>query len=167
MDERQEFEAFIAGFISGEGSFYITLSKSGDPLPLASCAFAIKLRADDYELLKGIRAVLGYPGNICRISTKRYRYAWDSVQRHDAVMFKVTSIKEHITQIIPFFEQHPLRGMKRRNYDLWREGVQIMFNQNHLTIQGISRLRELRAEMNTYQGQDVDLGPHSDARQRL
>jgi hypothetical protein len=157
MEEQEEFGAFIAGFVSGEGSFYISFAKQTGLLPQVSCAFSLKLRADDRELLRSIWAALGYPGNMYRISTRRYQYAWDSVQRHDSVLLKVTSINEHMTRIIPFFEHHTLRGMKRQNYELWQKAVFMLHNGEHLTWDGVSQLRALRAKMNKYQGQDEEL----------
>src|SRR5260370_33808485 len=105
MEDRQEFGAFIAGFVSGEGSFYITFTRQTNLFPLVSCAFSMKLRADDYDLLRSIWAALDYPGNIYHIPTRRYQYAWDSVKRHDSVLLKVTSVDELMTRIIPFFER--------------------------------------------------------------
>ena len=115
MDQDDSFKEFIAGYVTGEGSFWITLHSRHNNLPQPVCGFSIRVRKDDLDLLRNIWKALGYVGNIHLIPTYRYRYARDSIRRHDSVMLIARNIKELTGNIIPFFDHYELRGNKRRN----------------------------------------------------
>lgn len=59
MDDN--FKYFVAGFVTGEGSFFIT-AYSGTWQVV--CGFAVKVRADDYQLLRQVWQTLDFPGNL-------------------------------------------------------------------------------------------------------
>lgn len=151
-----DFNNFVAGFVTGEGSFFVTLQKQAHSLMgrQVVCGFSIKLRADDLELLRTIWRALGYAGNIHHVSANRYRYARDSITRHDSVMLIARKLDELTTLVIPFFDNHPLRGQKRLNYELWKEVVHMMERGEHLTSEGFEKILALKAEINQYRGQD-------------
>src|SRR6266542_1398409 len=118
MDDRDSFGYCVAGFVSGEGSFFVVLLGRPGRRPQAHSGFSIRVRADDAELVRSIWRALGYPGAVHSVPPHRYQYANDSVRRHDATMLIVRSRTELIGQVIPFFDRYSLRGVKRRNYDL-------------------------------------------------
>jgi hypothetical protein len=144
---------FIAGFVTGEGSFYITISKKAQVV----CGFSVKVRADDTELIKDIWRVLGFAGNIHHIASSRYQYKWDSVHRHDATLLIVRSLSDLTQHIIPFFDQYPLRGQKRRNYELWKQAVDMLNRGEHFTAEGLGQLYEIKDKINQYLGQDDEM----------
>jgi hypothetical protein len=147
---------FIAGLVTGEGCFFITLQMNHGAKWQVTCGFSIRMRADDRELVKMVWQALNFSGNIFDVLTKRYQYQWDSIRRHDSVGLQIRSVKELVQCVIPFFERYPLRGQKRRNYELWKEAVQIMERGEHRTGEGFQRIMELKEQMNRYQGQDED-----------
>jgi hypothetical protein len=120
------------------------------------CGFSIKVRADDLELLRSIWRALNFADNIHHISSKRYRYKWDSIQRHDAVLLIVRKLDELTNYIIPFFDRYPLRGQKRYNYEIWKQVVLMMERGEHRTAEGFAKILALKSEMNRYQGQDEE-----------
>jgi len=159
MSADEDLNNFIAGFVSGEGCFYVTVSSSSLK---AHCGFSIRVRADDLELIRTIWRALDFAGNIHHISAKRYRYNWDSIQRHDAVMLIVRKLDELTNNIIPFFDKYPLRGQKRRNYEIWRQVVMMMERGEHRTAEGLEKILALKAEMNRYQGQDEEIEAYTE-----
>jgi hypothetical protein len=118
------------------------------------CGFAIKIRADDSELVRSIWRALRFPGNIYPVSTRRYQYTWDTVRRHDSILLSVKGLGELTRYIIPFFDLYPLHGTKRRNYEIWKQVVEMMERGEHLTLEGVERVQALKDSMNRYQGQD-------------
>jgi hypothetical protein len=52
--------------------------------------------------------------------------------------------------VIPFFDLYQLRGKKRVNFDLWKQAVLMMWNDEHLTREGQAAILEIRAQMNRY-----------------
>ena len=117
---------YIVGFVDGEGSFTLSVAKhkqkiSGlDPRLI----FAIELRDDDEEILLSIQRTL----NCGRIYHLTYeRYGW-----YPHTLFKVSSIKEIRSKVIPFFIKHPLRAKKRKSFELFCQAAEIFAQKRHL-----------------------------------
>jgi len=157
MNDNERLNDFIAGFVSGEGCFFVTIQRGHTYTPQVICGFSLKVRADDLELIRTIWRALDFAGNIHHISAKRYRYNWDSVQRHDSVLLIARKLEELTNNIIPFFDKYPLHGQKRRNYEIWKEVVQMMERGEHRAAEGFEKILALKDEMNRYQGQDEEI----------
>ena len=135
---------YIAGFVDGEGCFTIVISRHPTKkLGVdARLHFQIELRSDDMEILQKIHKTLGC-GHIYELNYKRY--GWNP-----HVELKVSSIREIIDKLIPFFEQYPLRAKKRLSYQYFLQAVEIFKTKQHLTLDGIEQLRNIRKEMNQF-----------------
>src|SRR3989344_1174338 len=135
---------YIAGFIDGEGSFCIVISKHPQKkLGLdARLSFEIELRDDDKEILLSIQRTL----DCGRIYDLKYeRYEW-----HPHTQFKVSSIKEIRRKLIPFLKKHPLRAKKRKSFELFAQAADIFARGEHLTMERINELYEIKGKMNKY-----------------
>ncbi len=154
ISDTDRFFDFIAGFVTGEGSFYVTVQRSQSRWPQVSCGFSVKVRADDETLIRSIWRALDYAGNIHHIASRRYRYEWDTVTRHDSILLLVRNLDDLNRIIIPFFDRHGLRGRKRENYELWKQAVRLVECGEHLTPDGLEKIAAIRAELNRYHGQD-------------
>lgn len=135
---------YVAGFIDGEGCFTITISKHATKkLGFdARIHFQIELRADDLEILQHIQETIGC-GRIYHLSYERY--GW-----HPHAELKVSSFREITDQLIPFLTQYPLRAKKRFSYEYFLQAVEIFKRKEHLTLEGIQKLRTIRENMNQY-----------------
>lgn len=135
---------YVCGFVDGEGCFAITISKHPQKkLGLdARLLFEIEVRDDDQEILESIKETLGC-GHMYKLSYERY--GW-----HPHVELKVSSIKEIRNTLIPFFQRHKLRGKKRLSFDAFVQAFQLFERKEHLTMEGIEKLRQIRRIMNQY-----------------
>lgn len=135
---------YVCGFTDGEGCFTIVISKHpSKKLGVdARLHFQIELRDDDEEILKNIQETLDC-GRIYHLNYERY--GW-----HPHVELKVSSIKEIREKLIPFFKKHPLRGKKSQSFTLFCQAVEIFDHKEHLTLQGIEKLKQIRQHMNRY-----------------
>ena len=135
---------YIAGFIDGEGCFTIIISKhKTKKLGLdARLHFEIELRADDEEILQDIQETLKC-GRIYLLSYERY--GWNP-----HVELKISSIKDIIEKLIPFLRKYPLRAKKRKSFEYFLEAVELFKRKEHLTLEGIEKLRKIRSKMNVY-----------------
>jgi len=113
-------EDYIAGFVDGEGCFALNLirevkhHRKNTPVYIYwNVEFAIELRKDDIDVLNGIKDTLEC-GNI-------------SVNRQGSVRYAVNDINDLLYKIIPFFEKYPLRAKKRFDFQLWKEAVEILY----------------------------------------
>ena len=135
---------YVAGFVDGEGSFVIGISRhKTKKLGIdARIHFEMELRDDDEEIIRSIQETLGC-GRLYRLSYERY--GW-----HPHIELKVSSLKEIQEKLIPFFQQHPLRAKKRHSFALFIKAAEVMYRKEHLTREGIDKLRLIQKEMNRY-----------------
>lgn len=133
---------YITGLIEGEGSFCITISKHRtkrlgiDPRMM----FEVEMIIEDKPLLENLQASLGC-GQLFVLSYSRY--GW-----RPHVKFAVKSHKDIIGKIIPFFKKYPLQGKKRKDFEYFCKASEIFLSKQHLTEEGIEKLREIQSRMN-------------------
>lgn len=104
--------------------------------------FQIEVRDDDAEIIRNIQETLGC-GRIYKLSYERY--GWNP-----HVELKVSSIDDISTKLIPFLKKYPLRAKKSKSFALFKRAVEIFNKKEHLTLEGIEKLRSIRKEMNQY-----------------
>jgi hypothetical protein len=106
---------WFAGFIDGEGCFYIadlTKARPGVYRP----RFALTLRCDDRSTLEAAREVFGNIGTL-------HEYEPSGAGRRVVRwMFQSQSDCEALCAIL---DQHPLRSKKAKDYALWRKAVNL------------------------------------------
>jgi hypothetical protein len=108
VDPRLAFR--LAGLVDGEGCFTITKTpKNG-----YRCAFVIKLRADDREMLERYRYGVDGIGHLRRQERKN---AWAPT-----VAWQVED-KYGVGLIRDLFELYPLWSKKRRDFEIWAPAV--------------------------------------------
>jgi hypothetical protein len=66
----------------------------------------------------------------------------------EIVEFKITKFSDLHDKVIPFFHNFPIQGVKRLNYLDWCKVAELMKNRDHLTEEGLSKIRKLKAGMN-------------------
>lgn len=135
---------YVAGFIDGEGCFTITISKhKTKKLGFdARLHFQIEVRSDDLEIIQHIQETINC-GRIYHLSYERY--GW-----HPHVELKVSSFPEIVTKLIPFLEKYPLLAKKRHSYECFLQAVEIFKRKEHLTLEGIEKLKLIRQNMNQF-----------------
>jgi len=127
--------SYISGFIDGEGCFQITILKNSKYKTgwYVGIVFAITLHKKDIVLLNGIKSFLGI-GNISSLGK-------------NAIQYRVRS-KEELSKLIKFLDKSTLISQKAANYELFKQGFDILLNKEHLTIEGIEKLVSKKASMN-------------------
>jgi len=98
--------------------------------------FAIGVGKDDLSLLLQIKQFFGGIGSI---STSKNR---------NMVIYSVSSIKDLTTTIIPHFEKYPLLTQKAADFILFKQVVELMRNKEHLSINGLHKIINIKASMN-------------------
>ena len=135
---------YVIGFIEGEGSFFVSVSKNKTLRRKIEVRpeFTIELRADDREILERILITIGC-GKIYDCSYERY--GW-----YPHVKYKVGSTEEMEKYLLPFFDKYPLQAKKAKVYALFRKIVLMIRKKEHLTDQGFKRIQCLRNEMRKF-----------------
>jgi LAGLIDADG endonuclease len=127
----------LFGFSEGESCFCISIYESKkSKLGLAvQLVFKITQHSRDMELLKSISNYLG-----CGRVEKRKSKACD---------FTVTSFKSFEEKILPFFSENPLYGLKSLELEAFKKAFLIIKNKEHLEVQGLEELKNIKDYMNT------------------
>lgn len=126
---------FITGF-SDESSFSVTIRKNprGNTW-WVDIRYSIGLHIKDLALLQLIQEYFGGIGRILE-DPKKAR-----------AEFRVSSLEELITVILPHFNTYALITKKQADFRLFREIVLLKFKE-HLTKEGLQTLVNLRATLN-------------------
>lgn len=126
---------FVTGFTDAEGSFSIWIRSSDNYTSKwkVQYAFSIGLHKKDLALLESIQRTLGV-GKIYK-------------QGSDGAQFRVESLKE-LKVIITHFDSYPLITKKQKDFELFKMGILIVSNKEHLTLEGLNRLVSIKASMN-------------------
>lgn len=143
---------YVAGFIDGEGCFYLTYrSELKRKRPGKSRYFrwlpyfAITLREDDVGILQQIKKTLGC-GNVYFLKGRE--------GQGRQVYFGVQHIDDLHQKILPFFKKYPLRAKKRHDFNLWRGALEILYknkkNRIRCSVDNNKKLSEIRNRMRTY-----------------
>ena len=103
---------YITGFCEGEATF--TYSRSGKNLGLY---FAIKLNAEDKDLIEQIRDFFGV-GQIYKVKPRLPRAY--SGNTSAAVYYRITRIS-HLERVVQHFDEYPLVGNKLAAYQIWKK----------------------------------------------
>jgi hypothetical protein len=133
---------YVSGLIEGEGCFCITISKHKtkrfglEPRLM----FEIEMIIDDKPLLEKLQETLKC-GNLYVLNYKRY--GW-----RPHVKFAVKSQQDIFEKIIPFFKKNPLMGKKKKDFEYFCQAAEIFRKKNHLSLEGINKLREIQSKMN-------------------
>ena len=104
---------YITGFCEGESAF--TYNRQGQYN--INLYFAIRLRADDKELLTKIKNFFGV-GRLYQVKARPPGRFSGNTQT--AIYYRVNKHRE-LARIIEHFDQYPLTGKKTKNYQLWKE----------------------------------------------
>lgn len=81
-------------------------------------------------------------GTIVKPSKDRDRYS-----------ISVANVSDLVNIIISLFEKYPLYGAKSPDFSDFRQGVFIIKNKGHLTIEGFNNLKAIAYRMNTFRKQ--------------
>uniref|UniRef100_UPI0022FD50BE hypothetical protein n=1 Tax=Drechslerella dactyloides TaxID=74499 RepID=UPI0022FD50BE len=126
---------YITGFIDGEGCFSISMYKDSRMFRgwQVKPIFSINLHNRDLKLLEAIQRTLGVG--------KLYKHGKNSTQ------YRVSSLK-NIYVIINHLDKYPLITKKWADYLLFKEAVELINNKEHLTLNGLQKIVNLKASLN-------------------
>jgi len=125
----------VSGFTDGDGSFSVSISKksTGTGYKIQPL-FHIGLDQKDLHLLEQIQAFF----KVGKIYTNN----------KGILQYSVGSLKDITREIIPHFVEYPLAGKKRKDFELFKEIVDLMNRGEHKTHHGLLKIISLRASLN-------------------
>jgi len=125
---------WLAGFVSGEGCFYVVTSESRSEGLIVRLRFILSQDSRDEQLMKSLITYFG---------CGRCEKAKDGM-----VYFRVTNFADNYEKIIPFFSKHQIAGIKTKDFDDWCKIAAIVKTKAHLTKEGSDQIIKIKAQMN-------------------
>ena len=127
---------WITGFVDGEGCFHVSVNAHREMtsgyqvLP----EFTVVQHERDVKVLHALKAWFG-----CGVVRTNHG---------DRMAYRVRSVTHLNEHIVPFFEKHQLKTIKRLEFIEFRRILLQMSRGEHLTAEGIEEIRAIAAKMN-------------------
>ena len=127
---------WVVGFVDGEGCFFVGINSHPEMtagfqvLP----EFTVVQHKQDVQLLYSLKRFFG-----CGVVR---------VNHGDRMAFRVRDIKHLSETIVSFFERYPLKSKKKLDFLKFRKILILMNRKEHLSKDGVVRIRKIASEMN-------------------
>jgi len=127
---------WIAGFVDGEGCFYVGINPHEDMTVKYQILpeFTVVQPKRDVQILHALKAYFG-----CGVVR---------VNHDDRMAYRVRGQKDLLERIVPFFIKHPLKTKKHVDFIKFRRILRLMEAGGHLTAEGVAEIRRIAARMN-------------------
>jgi hypothetical protein len=127
---------WVTGFVDGEGCFHVGISKHPEMTQGVQVLpeFTVVQHERDVQLLHALKSYFG-----CGVVRTNHG---------DRMAYRVRSLQHLKEHIVPFFLEHPLKSKKHADFMKFRRVLSMMETGEHLTAEGIVRIREIAAQMN-------------------
>jgi len=138
---------WVAGFASGDGSFYTKLTQYKYTFH-TGCVFKITLHLKDTALLEGLYDYLSkYFPNISfnKYNSRTNKGIFFSKQ---TVSLNISNIQDIGNIVIPFFDIYPVLGVKKMDYNDFRNIYNIILSKGPLSPEGLALIQHIRNNMN-------------------
>lgn len=132
---------YFAGFVDGEGCFYMGFSKRKDlriPWQIIT-EFHVSQNPGSRNVLEALRDRLG-----CGYLKPNHPKS----MRDKSWILIVKDRKDLQQKVIPFFEKHPLHSAKYRDFLVFQKVLESISKKNHLTYKGFSSIVEAVFSLN-------------------
>lgn len=135
LDHKIKDPKWLAGFSSGEGSFMVLIRKSSSHKTGFQVELIFKLTQHlrDEKLISSLVEYLDC-GNI-------HIYK-------ETVNWRVSKFRYITDKVIPFFDNHPIQGVKYKDFVDFCKVVALMKNKAHLTQDGLDKINKIKSGMN-------------------
>ena len=127
---------YLAGFADGEGSFNVSFRKRRDYKIPWKISLSFNVSQKDPVILSQFKKYL-------KCGSLRER-------KHDGVWYyEVTNFHAIQNNVIPFFNRFGfLSAKKKRDFSKFKQIAKLIETQDHLTVEGIQKILNIRKEMN-------------------
>ena len=126
---------WVVGFVDGEGCFFVGINRQPSMtigwqvLP----EFRVVQHEKDVAILERLQHFFGF-GQI-------------TTNHGDRKELRVRGLQQ-LSKVVAFFRQYPLRTVKRSSFERFAEVIDLMKAGDHLTEDGLVRIRFLASQMN-------------------
>lgn len=128
--------SWLAGFVSGDGTFFVLLARSSASKFGYRVQLIFKLiqHTKDEELLKSL---------ILYLKCGKYYRSWE-----DAGEYVCNKFIDIYSKVIPLFREYPIIGEKAKDFADWCKVAEIIKEGGHKTQEGLDKIRKIKEGMN-------------------
>jgi hypothetical protein len=142
---------WVAGFVSGDGSFYIKKTKYNNTYHIG-CIFGITLNYKDVEILQGLFTYFNRFFRFKRFTSKTRKIPkqFNNGVRYfkDNVNLSISNFLDLRDIVIPFFDKYPITGVKKKDYEDFKKIHQLVRTKTHTTVQGLNEIIKIQDNIN-------------------
>lgn len=126
---------WVVGFVDGEDCFFVGINRQPSMkigwqvLP----EFRVVQHERDVAILERLQEFFG-SGQV-------------TVNHGDRKELRIRGLQQ-LNEVVRFFKQHPLRTVKRSSFECFAEVIELMQRGDHLTEEGLTRIRQIISRMN-------------------
>ena len=130
---------WVTGFVDGEGCFHVGINAHPDMTARFQVLpeFTVVQHERDVQLLHALKDFFG-----CGVVRRNHG---------DRMAYRVRGKEHLLTRIVPFFLKHPLKSKKHLDFLKFRHVLLMMETGEHLTSEGIEKIRAIASKMNRCQ----------------
>ncbi len=128
---------YVAGFVDAEGVFSVSIVEGKYSKPQVSLSLRVSQKAHSAGILNDLQKFFG-AGTVGK-----------PAKRNQVCEFSIKKLSDIISKVIPFFEKNPLVTSKQLNFLSFKKAAQLVISGEYLTDEGLNKLKELKANMNT------------------
>lgn len=146
LDFKIKDPQWLTGFTSGDGCFLVRIIKSSSQRTgfQVSLMFTISQHSRDEQLMKSLISYFGCGHYVPR-------------NNKDIGEFIVTKFEDINNKVIPLFDKYPILGCKYKDYVDFKRVSKLIQNKNHLTSEGLEKIRLIKIGMNRGRNSIIDL----------
>ena len=139
---------WVTGFVDGEGCFSIGFVRQPDKWNRKGYKTGYQV-SHDFAVVQGAKSVHCLQ-ELQKFFGVGHIYINRRHDNHKEHMYRycVTKRDDLLNVIIPFFEQHPLRSAKQKDFKKFSRCVRLMKRDAHLTREGLVSIANIVATMN-------------------
>ena len=129
-------DEYFAGFVDGEGCFYVGFSRRED-LPLKWQVIT------EFHLSQNPKGINVLEGFIKRLGCGYIKPNHSKNPRDKSWVLVIKERKDLTDKVIPFFKKHPLHSKKQGDFKVFAKVLEIIKSGEHLKREGFNRIVEL------------------------
>ena len=126
---------WVSGFVDGEGCFHVSINK----VPKMSIGWQV---LPEFRIVQHERDV-----SVLEELQKFFK-AGKVVTNHGARKELRIRKLDDLRNVVLFFKQYPLKTQKKNNLEMFAEILDLMGQQKHLTVEGLTNIANLCWSMN-------------------
>ena len=135
--QNRELNPFwIAGFVDGEGTFFISIYDS----PKLKTGKQVRI---GFKVTQGVKNV-----QILYKLKKFYSIGIVKQQRPTVYEYRVNDLQQLVEIILPFFSKYPMYTTKKFDFLRVLYVSKLMLRKEHLTLEGLDKIQKIRDKMN-------------------